>query len=219
MGQNSSDMWLQIADLSIKLAVLIIGGLWALFELNKYRALQKWIQLDIDAHLYNLSSIENVAAYTWDRTGKRVQTSVQPHTHVVEVLLKFTNKGKTRFKIYNAQIWISTMRPPQEARFDREDGHLGLRRLFTSGNLVPIMHVKDKPIEETSFYYIEPGVEQTVHFLALITEPRELVQVAARFSLEQERIFPEKAVGPKGLYPHTAVRTYQVGPEGNLINT
>jgi hypothetical protein len=135
----------------------------------------------------------------------------------VEILLKFSNKGKTRLRIYNAQIGINTMRDPAKTSFDEVDGHLHLTRIFTSGNIVPELPVPGKPLEETSFYYIEPSVQQTIAYLAMIPEPRELLQVFAMFSLEQERLFPERVIGKSGLYPHTAARTYQVSEEGHLI--
>ena len=47
-----------------------------------------------------------------------------------------------------------------------------------------------------------------LRYLALITEPKELLQIIGKFSLEKERIFPFKEVGSKRLYPVLAVRTY-----------
>jgi hypothetical protein len=121
--------------------------------------------------------------------------------------------------MYNVQVGINTMRPIDEAEFDEDDGHLHLTRILTSGNIVPRFPVEGRPIEETSFYYIEPGVKQTITYLALITEPRELIQVFAQFSLEQKRIFPEKIVGEMKVYPHTAARTYQLDAEGRAAPT
>ncbi|MDD5323349.1 MAG: hypothetical protein PHD43_22605 [Methylococcales bacterium] len=175
-------------DIFVKIAALLGGG-WGVYKFVQYRELKQRIQLEIDAQLYKLTSSEQTEAFTWDRQGNRVTVPVQPRTHAVEILLKFTNKGFTRMRLFNIQIGINTMRSQNEARFDPEDGHLHLTRIFTSGNLVPVFRVKDKPVEDTSFYYIEPGVEQTVSYLTLITEPRELVQIYAKFSFEQKRLF------------------------------
>ncbi len=302
-----------IADILIKTIALIIGGSWALYEIKKYRAFQQWIQLDIDAYLYKLRSAVNGIPLTWDH-GKLKTRPAQLSTHVVEVLLKFTNKGRTRLRLYNIQIGINTMRQPDKTKFDEYDLHLKLTRIFSSGNIVPIFGrelfcldtrfqsdldmdnkslsadlrkefnarlkknrrlseratleieqrgsewvvtdggwsymiwkegeklrvylkaepkiywywdrlrrlgtkppIEDLPIEKTSSYYIEPGVEQTITYLALITEPRELIQIYAEFSLEPERIFPKRRRGRKGLFPHTAARTYQIDAKGNLI--
>ncbi len=93
-------------------------------------------------------------------------------------------------------------------KFDKEDGHLRLERVFISGNIVP---------KSSKFYYIEPGIEQTISYLTLITEPRELIMVWAKFSMEQTRIFPKKLTGDTGLKPHTAARTYQLDAENTSV--
>jgi len=204
-----------LVDVLSKL-VIMIGGVWAVFRLFQYRELKQRIQLDLDANLFRLESPENVSSRTWDRRGDQQTTRVQPHTHAIELVLKFTNKGFTRMRLFNIQVGINTMRAQDQAQFDEEDGHLHLTRIHTSGNIVPLFRVKDLPVEKTSFYYIEPGIEQTITYLALITEPRELVQIYAKFSLEQERIFPKKDVGPTGMYPHTAARTYAIAKDGSL---
>jgi hypothetical protein len=207
------EIFTQIADLAVKIIALAIGGTWAIYKIKEYREFKNWIQLDLDASIYKLTQPEQAEAKTWDKKGEPVDLPPYIHTHAVEVLLTFTNKGKTRVRIFNIQVGINTMRPLGEAEFDKDDGHLHLTRIHTSGNLVPIFRVKGKPIEKTSFYYIEPGVEQKITHLCLIAEPRELLQVFARFSLEQQRIFPGKVLGPKRLYPHTAARTFQLPPE------
>jgi len=216
MNTDALDVFLGIADILLKL-VALTGGIWALYKVKEYRELKQRIQLDINANLYKLSSPENVAGLTWDKKGKRTSTPVQPHTHAVEVLLRFTNKGLTRLRLYNIQVGINTMRPQNEVQFDEGDGHLHLTRILTSGNIVPLFRVEGMPVEKTSFYYVEPGVEQTITYLALIPEPRELIQVYAKFSLEQERIFPEREVGAKRMFPHTAARTYRVDADGLLV--
>jgi len=215
MDATTVSLYADILDILVKITVLI-GVVWGVYKFVQYRELKQRIQLDIDATMHKLTSPEQTEAFNWDRQGKRVIVPIQPRTHAIEILLKFTNKGFTRMRLFNIQIGVNTMRPQNEAQFDQDDGHLHLTRVFTSGNIVPPFRVKDKPVEETSFYYIEPGVEQTISYLTLITEPRELVQVHAKFSLEQKRIFPTKDVGEKGVYPHTAARTYKLNSDGSL---
>jgi hypothetical protein len=215
MNPTTVGIYADIVDILVKITVLI-GAVWGVYKFVQYRELKQRIQLDIDAAMYRLTSPEQTRAFNWDRQGNRVTVPVQSRTHAIEILLKFTNKGFTRMRLFNIQIGVNTMRPQNEAQFDQDDGHLHLTRVFTSGNIVPLFEVKDKSIEETSFYYIEPGVEQTISYLTLITEPRELVQVHAKFSLEQKRIFPTKDVGEKGVYPHTAARTYKLNSDGSL---
>lgn len=171
--------------------------------------------MELESHLYRLDSPVNADAFTWSRQGQRV-TKSEHLTHVVEVLLKFSNKGPTRLRLFNIQVAVNTMRAAEDTKFDEGDGHLHLTRIFTSGNLVPEMSVEGKPVELTSFYYIEPNVSQTVGFSTLIPQPRELLQVFVKFSLTQRRIFPEHERVPGGLYPHTAVRTYKVDRSGAL---
>ena len=202
-------------DILLKIATLV-GLIFGAYKVLQYRELKQRIQLDIDAHMYPLDSPENVEAFTWDKQGNRVSVPSKPHTHVVEVLLKFTNKGYTRMRLYNIQVGINSMRAQNEAQLNSEDGHLSLTRIFTSGNIVALFEVKGKPIEKTSFYYIEPGIEQTVSYLTMISEPRQVIQIKAEFSLEQERIFPKKKQSSKGLYPHTASRTFKIGQDGSL---
>jgi len=219
VDQGALDTLLSVIDVLVK-AVALIAGVWALLKVKAYRELKNRIQLDIDANIYRLSSPEEARKYNWirkDQLVTRELTDTRLHTHAVEILLHFTNQGMTRFRLYNVQVGINTMRPINEAEFDEGDGHLHLTRLLTSGNVVPCFPVKGKPIEATSFYYIEPGVKQTITYLALITEPRELIQVSAQFSLEQKRIFPEKILGDMQVYPHTAARTYQLDAQGNAV--
>lgn len=216
MDATAVGIYTAIVDILVKITILI-SAFWAVYKFVQYRELKQRIQLNIDANMYELTSPEQAEAFNWDRQGNRVTVSGQPFTHAIEILLKFTNKGFTRMRLFNIQIGVNTMRPQNEAQFDQDDGHLHLTRIFTSGNIVPIFHVKDKPIEETSFYYIEPGIEQTISYLTLVTEPREVVQIYAKFSLEQKRIFPTTDVGEKGVYPHTAARTYKVNSDGSLV--
>ena len=205
---NISDL-ADLFDILVK-TTLLIGGFWGLYKFVRYRELKQRIQLEIDANIFRLSSPEDAEIINWDRDGNKLILPKQPCTHAIEILLKFTNKGFTRIRLYNIQIGINSMRPRNEAKFDQNDGHLHLSRILTSGNIVPIFNVKGIPVEETSFYYIEPNIEQTIQYLVLTTEPRELIQIQAKFSFEQKRIFPSKEVGEKGLFPHTAARTFQI---------
>jgi hypothetical protein len=190
--------------------VFVFGLGWSLYKLNEFRELKYAVELEIDANIYQLSNPRTADSFTWDQEGNRVTKSEMVHTHAVEILLKFNNKSKRRFRIYNIQIAINTMRPPSDTKFDEKGGQVKLKRLFTSGNVVPEMPIPDKPIEKTSFYYMEPGTSQIIDYLALISEPDELLTVIAKFSLEQSRIFPEQNRTGSGLYPHTASKTYQL---------
>jgi hypothetical protein len=216
MNPTTIGMYADMVNILVAITVLM-GALWAVYKFVQYRELKQRIQLDIDANMYRLASPEQAEAFSWDRQGNRVTVPAQPRTHAVEILLKFTNGGFTRMRLFNIQVGVNTMRPQNEAQFDQDDGHLHLTRIFTSGNIVPIFRVNDRPVEETSFYYIEPGIEQTISYLTLITEPREVVQIYAKFSLEQERLFPTREVGAKGIYPHTAARSYKVNSDGSFV--
>jgi hypothetical protein len=208
---------LQTVAAAIQGAAVVAAGAWAVFKVREYRERKNLIELDIDAHLYPLATPITTASVTWKK-GQQLSTLVDPraHPYALEVLLRFNNKGRTRFRLFNAQVGIGTMRAPDETQFDDEDGHLHLTRLVTSGNIVPLFPVRDKPVEETSFYYMEPGVEQTITYLTLIPKPVELLQVVAEFSFAQRRIFPKQRRLPGGPYPHTAARTYRV-KDGELI--
>jgi hypothetical protein len=207
---NDLQIFIDFADLGVKIIALMIGATWAIYKINEYREFKNWIQLDLDANVFKLARPEETRARTWNKQGDPIDLALTKHTHAVEILLRFANKGKTRVRIFNIQAAINTMRPPDQAEFDEGDGHLHLTRIHTSGNLVPIFQVAGKPDEEASFYYIEPGVEQIISHLCLVSEPRELLQVFAMFSLEQRRLFPKRMRDPQGLYPHTVARTFQV---------
>jgi hypothetical protein len=204
-----------IADIIVKVTV-VIAAILGIYKFIEYRELKKRIQFDIEAKIYKLSLEENVQSFTWDENGEHKTTDREKHTHALEVLMKFTNKGFTRIRIFNIQIGVNTMRPHNEAKFSEEDGHLHLKRLFTSGNIVPIYKIDGKPVNKTSFYFIEPSVEQTITYLILIKEPRELLQVFAQFNFEQRRIFPFKDTGHKKLYPHISARTYMLNSNNTV---
>lgn len=203
---------------AIQVVAVVAAGAWAVFKVREYRERKNLIQLHLDAHLYPLATPITVAPLTWKK-GEGEPTILEPRTnaYAIEVLLRFINKGRTRFRLFNAQVGISTMRPPAETQFDEDNGHLHLTRVVTSGNIVPPFPVQGKPLEETSFYYIEPGVEQTITYLTLVPEPRELLQVVGEFSFAQKRIFPQQRRLPEGPYPHSAVRTYGIDIHGELV--
>jgi hypothetical protein len=209
---------LQAVAAVIQVLAVVAAGSWAAFKVREYRERKNLIQLDLDAHVYPLSTPITVAPVTWKK-DEDDRATLEPRTHeyAIEVLLRFQNKGRTRFRLFNVQVGVSTLRSPDETRFDRYDGHLHLTRVVTSGNIVPPFEVSGKPLEETAFYYVEPGVEQTIHYLTLIPKPRELLQVVAEFSLAQRRIFPKERRLPGGPYPHSAVRTFGIGASGELI--
>jgi hypothetical protein len=230
--------WKDCADFVGKIVEIwgiVIGGTWVLWKFGLFREEKLWIQFDIDANLYELKpgtqdKKTTLTTFSWDKKGTRINCPNQSCSQAVEVLLKFTNKGKTRFRLFNAQIAINTILDCNKLKCDEDEGHLKLQRVFTSGNIVEKMTVQKTllpwllpssvnlcfDLKRTSFYYIEPDVEQTIHFLAIIPEPQGLLQVIGEFSLEQERIFPEKKTGTQGLYPHKAVRTYQI-KDGRLV--
>jgi hypothetical protein len=192
-----------------------VGGLWAWLKIKEYRQFKNWIQLDENTHIFKLNSPVSTSVFTWNKEGERIAKE-QVCTHAVETLLKFTNRGPTRLRLFNIQVGLNTMRPPEQTVFDEGDGHLHMTRIFTSGNLVPEMPVKGKPVELTSFYYIEPHVSQTISFCTLIPQPRELLQVFIQFSLAQQRIFPKATRFPTGLYPHTAAKTYKLNAQDSI---
>ena len=72
-------------------------------------------------------------------------------------------QGRTRFRLFNAKIGVNTMRTG-DPKFDKNDGHLHLTRVVTSGKHRSPLWVPGKPLEETAFYYIEPGIEQTISY-------------------------------------------------------
>jgi hypothetical protein len=214
---------------------IFVGGLWALKKYRDYRENKHWIQFDIYANTIKLQNqIKPWICYSSEDIHHVRQ--LDQYAHAVELLFKFTNKGNTRVKIYNIRGKISTMPPPgKDVEISQEDGHLGLCRIFTSGNIVPI---------KTKYYYIEPHVEQTITFLSVIPKPRELIRVTGEFTLANKRHFPNMAkfVSEAGickktkkeakqrslldklrrklrprLLPHTAEKTYRVDNDGFII--
>jgi len=191
-----------------ELSTFVFGSAWAYYKFQEYRELKRLIGFDVEANIFPLACPIPVSSYSWTKNGEKENISSQTHTHVVEISFRFDNKGKTRFKLYNLQASMYTMRTPSEVKFDDSDGHVSLQHLMTSGNIIPIMAAKEKNPNNTSFYYIEPGVSQVIRYVALVTYPRELIQVVGKFSMEQSRIFPGSQRGKLGLYPHTSSRVY-----------
>ena len=188
----------------ITATIAVITAIWANYKFREYREFKYWIQFAIDANIYKLNtSTKEMKPFILEKDGTERKTQPEKHTHAVEVVLKFTNKGKKRLRIYNIRTKISTL-PTENVRLAEnkdEDGHLRLITIFNSGNIVP---------EDIKFYYIEPQVEQVITFLTLITEPRELLRVNGKFSLEQDRIFPKKEVLLK--YPSPLKQIYKLFP-------
>lgn len=187
---------------------LLVGAWWAIVKRKLFRDMMHCIQFDVEAKLIRLKdSAKGENIYT--RKTKIDEELIKEciFSHVVEVSLIYTNKGKTRFRLYNAMVHFNTMRPIAKTKIDTDIGYLKLQRIFSSGNMI---RTDGQSSNKSSFYYIEPGVTQTIRYLFLIPEPRELLQVNALFSLEQERIFPHKLIGAKGLHPHTASKTYSL---------
>jgi hypothetical protein len=211
----------------IQIVAFFVGTIWAFFKILEFRELKHKIQFEIDVHLYKLENPISSRIKTYDEKNDLVCCPPEVCTHVVEVLFKFTNKGNRRFRLYNLEAIISTM--PNEVKIRDEDCGLGLKRLLTSGNIVPEKQTPERlRIKErlknfvlgkksAGFYYIEPGIEQIISYLCVIREPKEILQVRGLFSLEQQRLFPKESMGSMGLYPHTAERTYQLDSDGKII--
>jgi hypothetical protein len=234
-GQTTKE-WLEILKLGAETSALVIAAAWGAYKLIEYRDLMRLIEFDAKLAIFKLSQPERIKypnspkdGTRWEQPGGEPVEAVV--SHLVEVQLIFRNKGKTRFRLFNAQIGLNTMRQPGEIRFDKAvgdsndnaraplmdgNGHVHLTRIFTSGNLVPKMPVRDRPINLTSFFYVEPGIEQVITYVAAITSPREVLQLYAEFSLAQERLFPGATRSSGGLYPHNIARTYAVTDSGLL---
>jgi hypothetical protein len=192
-----------------ELVAFLAGSIWALYKIREFRELKHRIGFEVEADIYPLSSPVTASRPTWN--VKREQEFLAPElqTHAIEIRASFDNRGNRRFRLYNLQLAVNTMRLPAETKFDPDVGYVSLRRVHTSGNVVPEMKVGDLPPEETSFFYIEPGVKQTISYVTLLSQPAELIQVVGEFSLEQRRIFPKARIGPMRLIPHTASKTYR----------
>jgi hypothetical protein len=166
---------------TLEIIVIFIAGIWAIFKILEFREFKHWIQFEIDANFYPLRENINANSYIWDEYGKGSEKN-ETFTHVLELLFKFNNKGKTRVKIYNIHAKISTLPPIDNNYLSSKDGHLRFFSIWT-GNIVP---------EKKKFYYIEPQVEQTITYLTLIRKPKDIIRIHGEFCQDHERIYPKK---------------------------
>lgn len=214
----------------IQIIAFLFGIVWAGYKIREFREFKQKIQFDVDANIYKLEEPITCCLKNYIKNNKDVCfacSNPQEATHVVEVLLKFSNKGKKRFRLYNLQAIISTM--PDKIKIRDDDCGLSLKRMHTSGNIVPkslaperiplVAKIKNLILKKqaSGFYYIEPGVEQTINYLCIIPKPEYFLQVRGVFSLEQERLFPEHKIGSMKLYPHTAEKTFKLDKECKAI--
>jgi hypothetical protein len=177
---NSSD--------KIAIILAILGFIWTFFKIKEFREFKHWIQFDIDANIYPLSRDITTYSYNWSQ-GDGVTKSLEDHTHAIEILFKFNNKGKTRIKIYNIQAEFRTSLHRSGNYLNNEEGHLRFNRPpIVTGNIVP---------KNVGFYYIEPQVEQTITYLTLIKIPGDIISILGRFCQDNVRIYPEKESGRK----------------------
>lgn len=110
MDATTIGIYANIVDILVKITVLC-GAVWGVYKFVQYRELKQRMQLEIDASMYKLASPEQTEAFNWDPHGNRMTVPAQPRTHAIEILLKFTNKGFTRMRLFNIQIGVNTMRP------------------------------------------------------------------------------------------------------------
>jgi tetratricopeptide (TPR) repeat protein len=181
------DNTIKFSDL-ITMILVFIGTIWAYYRIKEYREFKHWIQFDMDANIYPLSKEITTKSYNWFE-GDKAEESKENHTHAIEVLFKFNNKGKTRIKVYNIQAEFSTSPEDKDKLLDKEEGHLKFssKRLVT-GNIVP---------EDIGFYYIEPQVEQIIAYSTLINIPGDILRIRGMFCQDNVRIYPKKELGKK----------------------
>jgi hypothetical protein len=172
---------LELIKTSLESIVIIIVGIWGIFKILEFREFKHWIQFEVDVNLYPLSKSIYAESFEWDEYGKR-SSKHEAFTHVLNILFKFNNKGKTRVKIYNIHAKISTLPPLDNIYLSKEDNHLRFFSTWT-GNIVP---------KSKKFYYIEPQVEQTITYLTLIAKPRDLIRIHGEFCQDHNRIYPNK---------------------------
>lgn len=99
----------------IEIIVIAIAGCWAFYKFLEFREFKHWVQFEVDANIYPMSDCIKAKSYNWNRKGV-IKESDETYTHLLEILFKFNNKGKTRVKIYNIQAEFSTL-PPLEYVF------------------------------------------------------------------------------------------------------
>jgi hypothetical protein len=165
----------------LEIIVIFIAAIWAIFKISEFREFKHWIQFEVDANIYPLDESIKSLSYEWDDKGERFSEN-KIFTHVLEILFKFTNKGKTRVKIYNIHAQISTLSQKGNDYLSKEDGHLRFHSYWT-GNIVP---------RWKKFYYIEPQVEQIIRYLTLIEKPRDILKIHGEFCQDHQRIYPKQ---------------------------
>lgn len=192
----------------LEILVIFIAGIWALYKINEFREFKHWMQFDIDANIYPMSKSNYIERgyYSWDKNGEREYKGQKRLTHVLEILFRFTNKGKTRVKIYNIQATIYTINSNME--LDAEEGHLCLKDPISTGNIVG---------KNIKFYYIEPQVEQTISYLTLIEKPNDIIKIKGKFCLDEKRIYPKKEKGIKYFIDDKNEKYGLIGKEFLLI--
>ena len=126
----------QTVAAAIQAAALLVARVWAWYLTKEYRERKNLIQLDIDAHLYALDTPITTAPKTWKKHAEK-PTAEDPRSHPrVGDTPPVPQQGRTRFRLFNAKIGVNTMRTG-DPKFDKNDGHLHLTRVVTSGNIVP----------------------------------------------------------------------------------
>jgi hypothetical protein len=188
----------------------LIAGVWAIFRFVIFREDKFWLEFDIVAEYKRIKNKVNCEKYFWEKNIDEIKIEKKDVSYFIETTLRITNKGKTRVRIYNMQIAIKTMNNTGDLLFSKEDGRIKLKTIHRSGNLVPEMHIKGKDINKTSFYYIEPGVKQEIHYVTLIEEPFEILQVEGKFNLSKKRLPIKDIQNDRSLYPHTATKIYLI---------
>ncbi len=191
---------------------------------NNYKIVSKnWIQFDISVKLFPLDEKIKTAYISCNKKKIMSEFSTRYNNYIAEIVCKFFNKGRKPFKLYNLQVWLNTLKLKREdgsdkKLFDEKTGRLRLSRIFTSGNLLDSNIIDNSQKNSDNYYYIGPQIEQNISFLTLIPEPKEVIQVNGRFSLEQKRIFPSEDIGELNVNPHTASTTYKIGKNGFILD-
>lgn len=114
---------------------------------NGYRSFKieskQWIQFHVSLKLFPLETPIVTSSLTC-KEGKLINSPTDNHKFVAEIVCRFINRGKIPFRLYNLQVWLSTIKieaddgTPRDM-FDSKTGRFKLRRIFTSGNLLDSM--------------------------------------------------------------------------------
>lgn len=201
-----------------KIATPIIGILVFIRGLHEYQLFRKdkyRISFDVEAEYRKLTENELETFYRENGKHPKLVRRNLEASYLVEVTLKFKNEGNVRIKLFNIQVAIKTLRSLDELCFSKRDEHLKLESIHNGNNIVPIKKVpkkwnrnKFRPTNKTSFYFIEPGVEQCIRHVTMIKKPLKIIQVEGKFNFEQERMDLCKKKIHHGLHPHTATKLY-----------